>query len=480
MKPFKKTLKHAAALIPAIRRLLAERDALREETSRLQRETLTLQSKLKAARTQLLESWKRHPELRVPPGHFYSPIPAIVDLKINEDEVFGYPPAIRGVDLNEAAQVDLLKRFAAFYREQPFTAERVQGRRYFFENPNYSYNDAIVLYCLIRHVRPKRIVEVGSGYSSCAMLDVNELFFGDAITCTFIDPYPQLLRDLIKASDHDRVRIIGEKVQAADIDIFRELAASDILFIDSSHVAKTGSDVNYILFKILPLLREGVYIHFHDIFYPFEYPTEWVYEGRAWNEAYLLRAFMQYNRAFEIQFFNSFLISKYRDVFEADMPLCLKGIGANLWLRKTTHEPELDRANARTQRKTKPAPASLDVTRPELASFLGDGWYEPEPEHCWMTRTASFRIAGPTSTGQRLSIRAVSPVDGSRLTATGDGIALGSLLLPSKGDVAPEFLLPDDLIGRSTITIHLSVDRIHTAPGDPRKLGLAVSRLEIV
>src|SRR5207237_8125791 len=138
--------------------------------------------------------------------------------------------------------------------------------------------------------------------------DVNELFFDNAIQCTFIDPYPQLLRTLMKESDFARTRIIGQRVQDVDVGIFRELEASDILFIDSSHVAKTGSDVNYILFKILPLLNEGVLIHFHDIFYPFEYPVDWVYEGRSWNEAYLLRAFMQYNEAFEIQFFNSFLI----------------------------------------------------------------------------------------------------------------------------------------------------------------------------
>jgi predicted O-methyltransferase YrrM len=480
MSRLKKTLKQAAAFIPPFRRLLAERDALRGETGRLLQDTGVLEGKLKFARTQLLESWKRHPDLWMPPGHFYSPIPAIVDLKMNEEEVFAFPPAIRGVELNEEKQLDLLRHFALLYPDQPFTPEAVPGRRYFFENPNYAYNDAIVLYCMMRHVRPRRIVEIGSGYSSCAMLDVNELFFENSIACTFIEPYPQLLRDLIKDSDHQRIRILAQKVQAADIEVFRELTASDILFIDSSHVVKTGSDVNYILFKILPLLREGVYIHFHDIFYPFEYPPEWVYEGRAWNEAYVLRAFMQYNRAFEIQFFNSYLIEKHRDVFAAAMPLCLKGIGANLWLKKTIHEPEFDQTIARVERKTRPVPTCLDLTRPELILFLGDGWYEPEPDHCWMSRTASFQIAGPTIGRQRLSIRAVSPVDGSCLTANADGIALGSRVLTSRGNVTAEFPLPDDLIGKSPITIHLAIDRVHTTPGDPRKLGLAVSRLEIV
>lgn len=474
------SFKRFAARIPSIRRLLAHRDALMQENETLQRELAVVTRELKVARAQFVKAWQRHPDIWVPPGHFYSPIPAIAPLRLNEEEVFGQPPAIRGVELNEPAQLELLNQFAAFYAEQPFTPEVVRGRRYFFENPNYSYNDAIVLYCMMRHVRPRRIVEIGSGYSSCAMLDVNELFFDNSIACTFIDPYPQLLRDLIRESDQQGVRILGQNVQDVDVEVFRELTASDILFIDSSHVSKTGSDVNYIVFKILPLLQEGVYVHVHDIFYPFEYPPDWVYEGRAWNEAYLLRAFMQYNGAFEIQFFNSFLIDKHREIFEALMPLCLNRIGANLWLKKTKHDPELDRAAARRERKSKPVPGSLDLTRPEHTCFLGDGWYEPEPDHCWMAQAASFRIAGPASRGQRLAIRAVSPLDGSRLSAVADGIELGSVLLGPAGGVAPEFLLADHCIGRPFITVHLTIDRVHTASGDPRNLGLAVAGIEVL
>jgi len=480
VEPLKNTLKRLAALLPPVRRLLAERDALRQKNAELQRELGILARTLKTDQAASFRAaWQQDPNVWVPPGHFSSPIPAVRDLKMNEDEVFRYPPGIRGVDLNEKGQLDLLKSFAAVYPEQPFTPEAIPDRRYFFENPNYSYNDAIVLYCMMRHVRPRRVVEVGSGYSSCAMLDVNELFFDNAIACTFIDPYPQLLRDLIKDSDHAHIQVLGQKVQDVDLEVFRELTASDILFIDSSHVTKTGSDVNYIVFKILPLLKEGVYIHFHDIFYPFEYPTEWVYEGRGWNEAYLLRAFMQYNSAFEIQFFSSFLIENHRDAFESAMPLCFKRPGANLWLKKTRHDPELDRAHARTERKAKPAPKVMDLARPEPSWSLGDGWYEPEPDHCWMTQGASLRLAGPTSRGQRLVIRAISPLDGSLLSATADGIPLGSLTLGPAGDVTAEFPLPDRLIGLAAITVYLTIDRIHRAPKDPRKLGLAVSRIEV-
>ena len=155
------------------------------------------------------------------------------------------------------------------------------ARRYFFENPTYSYSDAICLYGMIRHVRPRRIIEVGSGYSSCVMLDTNELFFDNRIECTFIDPYPERLQSLIRKDDHARIAIVPKRVQDVAPRRFHEQAANDILFIDSTHVAKIGSDVNHIIGNILPVLRPGVYVHFHDIFYPFEYPLEWLDEGRV-------------------------------------------------------------------------------------------------------------------------------------------------------------------------------------------------------
>src|SRR5690606_8620162 len=111
--------------------------------------------------------------------------------------------------------------------------------------------------------------------------------------------------------------------------VFEELNAGDMLFIDSTHVAKTGSDVNYILFEILPRLKSGVLIHFHDIFYPFEYPRDWVFNGRNWNEVYFLKAFLMYNTTFEIKLFSHYLHKHHPNVFEA-MPLCYRNHGGNL------------------------------------------------------------------------------------------------------------------------------------------------------
>jgi len=252
--------------------------------------------------------------------------------------------------------------------ETTYRARGVVFATGYFDNPNYGYGDGITLYSMIRHLKPRRIIEVGSGFSSAAMLDVNELFFNNSIACTFVEPRPQLLQSLMKEGDRSRIRLLPYTVQDVDPQVFRELEASDILFIDSSHVSKTGSDVNSILFKILPILNAGVHVHFHDIFYPFEYPPHWVYENRAWNEAYLLRAFLQYNRTFEVEFFSTYMVHKHLQVFESRMPHFLKNRGGNIWLTKAQLDSKLDRIDEKIERTKKPVPRSLAPALAERCS----------------------------------------------------------------------------------------------------------------
>ena len=270
----------------------------------------------------------------VPAGHVLSPIPSVDDVKQREGQIYAVPREMPGLDLNEAGQLRLFADLCEFYGDQPFSAHQTAERRYWFENPAYSYSDAILLYCMMRHLRPRRIIEVGAGYSSCAMLDTNELFFDNSIECTFIEPETKLLRSLLRQQDQERVTIVEKTLQEVDSQVFTSLEANDILFIDSSHVSKIDSDVNHIFFRILPLLSSGVYIHFHDIFYPFEYPLAWVYEGRAWNETYLLRAFLQYNQQFEIQLFNTFIDWFHKEKYFREMPLVQKNTGGSIWLKK--------------------------------------------------------------------------------------------------------------------------------------------------
>jgi len=271
----------------------------------------------------------------VPPGHFYSPVPDLDDIRRDEQRLFGtVPRTVPGVDFREAEQLDLLKTFLPFYREQPFTAEAQPGLRYRFDNPAYSWSDAILLHCMIRHLRPRRIIEVGSGFSSCMILDTSELHFNGGIDVTFIEPYPELLKSLLKPADEARVQIIPTRLQDVAPETFDALEANDILFIDSTHVSKIGSDVNRLVLDLLPRLKPGVHVHFHDIFFPFEYPHEWVFEGRAWNEAYLLRAFLAFNAGFSMVLMNTYMERFHEQFFHEHMPLCMKNTGGSIWIRR--------------------------------------------------------------------------------------------------------------------------------------------------
>ncbi|MFP4845834.1 class I SAM-dependent methyltransferase [Winogradskyella sp. PE311] len=269
------------------------------------------------------------------PGHFYSPIVSIEDIKQREAVIWENKTVdgIVGIDLNTDKQLSLVESYKAFYDELPFEASKKEGVRYYFENPHYSYTDAIFLYSTIRHFKPKQIIEVGSGFTSALMLDTNELFFSNSIKLTFIEPYTKRLKSLLREGDASAVTIIEKKVQDVPKEKFLELNAGDVLFIDSTHVVKTGSDVSYLFLEILPILKSGVLIHIHDVFYPFEYPKEWVYMGRNWNEDYFLKAFLLHNKDFEILLFSHYLDLHHNAIFK-DMPLCYKNTGGNIWLRK--------------------------------------------------------------------------------------------------------------------------------------------------
>jgi len=269
------------------------------------------------------------------PGHFYSPIPAIDEIKKNEDKIYKKAPLeLPAIELNKKEQLELLDELIKYYKDIPFKENKLEDLRYFFENDFYSYSDAIILFCMIRHLKPKNVIEVGSGYSSAIILDTNEMFFNNSINCTFIDPSPERLFSVLKNEDKNRIKIIQKNLQDIPAEEFGKLSEGDILFIDSSHVSKINSDLNAFFFRIFPQLNKGVYIHIHDIFYPFEYPKEWIYEGRAFNEAYILRAFLEYNNAFKIVFFCDFIWQFYGDRIGKEMPLCKKNKGGNIWLKK--------------------------------------------------------------------------------------------------------------------------------------------------
>lgn len=271
-----------------------------------------------------------------PPGHYYSPIISTQEVTTHASKIFNHAAPLPGIDLNKEEQTTLLHQLKEKYTEVPYFNIESKGLRYYFNNNTFEYADAVFLHLMIRHLKPKRIIEIGSGFSSAVMLDTNELYFNNSILLTFVEPYPERLQQLIKPGDEKLMNLVQKNLQDTDIILFSQLEPGDILFVDSTHVSKTGSDVNSVLFDILPILPKGVIVHFHDIFYPFEYPKEWVlgWSGFGWNEIYILRAFLTNNKEYKILLFNTYMEQIYEDWFKDHMPDCLKDKGGSLWLKK--------------------------------------------------------------------------------------------------------------------------------------------------
>ena len=272
------------------------------------------------------------------PGHFYSPIvnpkdPHVTAVLQHFEEL--ELPLVSGITLKQDEMMEFFVQLAARYSELPFVPTQRPGLYYYYENPLFGYGDAIMLGLIMLEFRPKRIVEIGSGFSSCAMIDMNEQVFGGNIDLTFVEPYPDRLLALLAQSSRHLTALRKQPVQSVSLDVFEGLQANDILFVDSSHVSKMASDVNHLVFNVFPLLRPGVLIHVHDIPYPFEYPPAWIFaENRSWNEAYLIRAFLQFNNCFEMMFYNHFAHRKFPDIIAKKAPLFSRNCGASLWIRR--------------------------------------------------------------------------------------------------------------------------------------------------
>lgn len=256
------------------------------------------------------------------PGHFYSPfVESSIIQRFKEEPVL--TNEILGIDLHVQNQKELLYQLSSHYNQLIWPLENTQTFRYSYNNDYFSFSDAIFLHSIVLHFQPKKIYEVGSGYSSAALLDINENHFQNKIDVQFVEPFPEeRLFNLISESEKKNVHKCF--IQSMPLSFWESLNQNDILFIDTSHVSKFKSDVNYIFFEILPRLKPGVIIHFHDIFFPFEYPIEWIEQGRSWNEAYLLRAFLQYNQTFKILLFPSMLEKMETKFLSEKMPLCMQ------------------------------------------------------------------------------------------------------------------------------------------------------------
>lgn len=222
--------------------------------------------------------------VHVTPVHFYSPIP---DVSTLDPATYTRVSSCEGIDFDAEGQLTLLRDVLLAYR-----AEYVP-----FQNSGLARVDAFVLYGLIRARRPRLMIEIGSGEStkiSLAALAKNREE-GSPSRFLAIEPYP---RPFVEALAGKGFELLQRKVQEVPVSRF---ADADILFIDSSHVAKIGSDVNYEMLQIVPTLKVGSVVHWHDIMIPIDYPQAWIESGRMfWNESYMVHSFMLFNKSFRI------------------------------------------------------------------------------------------------------------------------------------------------------------------------------------
>lgn len=268
-----------------------------------------------------------------PDGHFYSPV-------INPDEVHAgrrriwpeVPPELPGLDFRPDRQRSLLRAIAPLVVEFDYavTAPESGSKQFFEKNGKFEGLDARMLFGLLRYLRPRRLIEVGSGFSSLLAADVNVRFLESRTEITCIEPFPPpFLTTPIPGID----RVVEQKVQEVPLATFEGLSSGDLLFIDSSHVVKTGSDVTFLYLEVLPRISPGVNVHIHDIFLPEDYPMDWVLgEQRSWSEQYLVRALLTYSKAFEVEFgchyASRYMPSEIREVFGKHYG------GGSLWIRR--------------------------------------------------------------------------------------------------------------------------------------------------
>ncbi|MDM3850562.1 MAG: class I SAM-dependent methyltransferase [Aphanizomenon gracile PMC627.10] len=280
--------------------------------------------------------WQSH-GFHVKPVHFYSPFPNTQSLP---DELWSKKFECPGIIWNESSQLQFLAEFSQRYRQEyeKFPQTKPTGKpRFYFGNLSFESVDAVILYCMIRYFYPHNVVEIGSGYSTLLAAEALSKNLGDGYLgkLTAIEPYPP---SFLKEELPFVVELLNQPVQSVPLDFFTTLAANDILVIDSSHVCKVGSDVQYEFLEILPRLAPGVIIHIHDIFLPLEYPENWIKEQhRFWNEQYLLQAFLSFNPAFEILWAGRYMHLHHSPKLATAFNCCYRadlGFGCSFWIRR--------------------------------------------------------------------------------------------------------------------------------------------------
>ena len=271
-----------------------------------------------------------------PEGHFYSPIVDTDEAARDAGRIWPGLKPIAGIDMREDRhRILLAEHFPALLKQYDFPLEgpRDEGLSFYYEhNSQFAWLDSRALFCLLRMIKPRKIVEVGSGYSTLLMSEVNETYLDGSAVINCIEPYPRPF--LVKGAESVRYALHTQRAQDVDMSLFASLGENDLLFIDSSHVCKTGSDVTHLMLNVLPRLNPGVYVHIHDVFLPEDYRRDWVIdENRSWNEQYLLQALLVENPNFEVIFGSYYAYRRFPDLVAAATGHTAYG-GSSFWIRR--------------------------------------------------------------------------------------------------------------------------------------------------
>lgn len=262
--------------------------------------------------------------------HYYEPKFNYSNIKIP----FNKPRILPGIDLNIDGQLEILNSFN-FSEELVELANKPKEKLvYSFDVGPFNSGDAEYLYNMIRHFKPRRILEIGSGHSTLianhAVKKNMEIYDFQEIKHICIEPFEH------KWLEELGIEVIRSMVEDIPLDFFKQLESNDILFIDSSHVIRPQGDVLFEYLQILPSLNKGVIIHIHDIFTPRDYLQEWFDNGTLfWNEQYLLEAFLTLNSSFRIIGAVNYLKHEYYDSLIEKCPMLSKNREpGSFWIQK--------------------------------------------------------------------------------------------------------------------------------------------------
>ena len=262
------------------------------------------------------ELWEKN-GFHITPNHFSSPVP---DLQALPDQLWAQPSELPGVDMNEGGQLGLLSQFSSGFKDEYESFPRQKTslpHQYYVHNVWFDTVDGEILYCMIRHFKPALIMEIGSGnstYLSAQAILKNREESGRQCALIACEPYPN---EVLKAGFPGLTKLLPTPVENLPLSEFEKLQEGDILFIDSSHILKIGGDVYYEFLEILPRLNKGVIVHIHDIFFPSEYPRDWVFTDHSFcTEQYLLQAFLAFNDRFEVLWGGNYMHLNHPDKLE--------------------------------------------------------------------------------------------------------------------------------------------------------------------